>query len=75
MLGPYSAVDKKRKVKSGRRASPEENVEMFCREVSEFWEELPPMIFTSAKSGDGKQSLLNHVATLRQFFREGQRTS
>jgi GTP-binding protein len=41
--------------------------------VSEFWEEMPPMIFTSAKTGDGKQSMLNHVATLRQFFKEGQR--
>ena len=46
---------------------------MFCREVSEYWEEMPPMIFTSSKTGDGKQSVLNHVATLRQFFKEGER--
>jgi len=68
----FTKVDKKRKVKSGVRARPEENVEMFCREVSEYWEEMPPMIFTSSKTGDGKQSVLNHVATLRQFFKEGQ---
>ena len=67
----FTKVDKKRKVKSGKRANPEENVEAFCREVSEYWDELPPMIFTSSKTGDGKQALLNHVATLRQFFREG----
>ena len=69
----FTKVDKKRKIKAGKRARPEENVEMFCREVSEYWEEMPPMIFTSSKSGDGKQSVLNHVATLRQFFKEGQR--
>ena len=69
----FTKVDKKRKVKSGVRARPEENVEMFCREVSEYWEEMPPMIFTSSKTGDGKQSVLNHVATLRQFFKEGER--
>ena len=69
----FTKVDKKRKIKAGKRARPEENVEAFCREVSEYWEEMPPMIFTSSKTGDGKQSVLNHVATLRQFFKEGQR--
>ena len=68
----FTKVDKKRKVKSGKRAKPEENVEAFCREVSEYWEEMPPMIFTSSKTGDGKAALLNHVATLRQFFKEGE---
>ena len=68
----FTKVDKKRKVKSGKRANPEENVEAFCREVSEYWDELPPMIFTSSKTGDGKQAVLNHVATLRQFFRGGE---
>ena len=67
----FTKVDKKRKIKAGKRARPEENVEAFCREVSEYWEEMPPMIFTSSKTGDGKQSVLNHVATLRQFFKEG----
>ena len=62
--------DKKRKVKR-REGRPEENVEMFCREVSEYWEMA--MIFTSSKTGDGKQSVLNHVATLRQFFKEGEK--
>ena len=69
----FTKVDKKRKVSSGKRADPEENVEAFCREVSEYWDELPPMIFTSSKTGDGKQAVLNHIATLRQFFREGQK--
>ena len=41
--------------------------------MSEYWDELPPMIFTSSKTGDGKQAVLNHVATLRQFFREGKK--
>ena len=71
----FTKVDKKRKVKNGVRARPEENVEMFCREVSEYWEEMPPMIFTSSKTGDGKQSVLNHVATLRQFFKEGEKSA
>jgi hypothetical protein len=35
MLGSYSAVDKKRKVK-GDRGRPEENVEKFCREVGAY---------------------------------------
>ena len=69
----FTKVDKKRKVSAGKRADPEENVEAFCREVSEYWDELPPMIFTSSKTGDGKQAVLNHIATLRQFFREGQK--
>ena len=49
----FTKVDKKRKIKAGKRARPEENVENFCREVSEYWEEMPPMIFTSSKTGDG----------------------
>jgi len=66
----FTKVDKRRKVKTGKRADPAENVERFCREVSEYWDELPPMLYTSAANGEGKREVLNHIATLRQFFKK-----
>jgi GTP-binding protein len=67
----FTKVDKKRKKGSGgQRVNPQENVEEFCREVSEYWDELPPMLYTSAVNGEGKRDVLNHIATLRQFFKK-----
>lgn len=66
----FTKVDKRKKVKTGKRADPAENVERFCREVSEYWDELPPMLYTSAANGEGKRAVLNHIATLRQFFKK-----
>ena len=67
----FTKVDKKRKKGSGgTRVNPQENVEEFCREVSEYWDELPPMLYTSAVNAEGKRDVLNHIATLRQFFKK-----
>ena len=66
----FTKVDKRKKVGAGKRANPAENVEEFCREVSEYWDELPPMLYTSSANGEGKREVLNHIATLRQFFKK-----
>ena len=35
------------------------------------FERLPPFVFTSANSGEGKKELLNHIATIREFMKTG----
>ena len=67
----FTKADKKRKAKGGKRATPAEHVEMFADEISEMFEELPPFVFTSANSGEGKKELLNHIATIREFMKTG----
>ena len=67
----FTKADKKRKAKGGKRATPAEHVEMFADEISEMFEELPPFVFTSANSGEGKKELLNHIATIREFMKKG----
>jgi len=69
----FTKADKKRKAKGGKRATPAEHVEMFADEISEMFEELPPFVFTSANSGEGKKELLNHIATIREFMKKGGR--
>lgn len=66
----FTKVDKRRKIKAGKRANPAENIERFCRDASEHWDELPPTLYTSAETGEGKREVLNHIATLRQFFKK-----
>jgi GTP-binding protein len=66
----FTKVDKRRKIKAGKRADPAENIERFCRDASEHWDELPPTLYTSAETGEGKREVLNHIATLRQFFKK-----
>jgi len=67
----FTKVDKRRKrATGGTRVNPQENVEEFCREVSQYWDELPPMLYTSAVNAEGKREVLNHIATLRQFFKK-----
>ena len=65
----FTKTDKKRKAKGGKRATQAEHVEMFADAVSEMFEELPPFIFTSANSGEGKKELLHHIATIREFMK------
>ncbi|CAL6288867.1 unnamed protein product [Bathycoccus prasinos] len=67
----FTKADKKRKAKGGKRATPAEHVDMFADEISEMFEELPPFVFTSANSGEGKKELLNHIATIREFMKNG----
>ena len=67
----FTKADKKRKAKGGKRATPAEHVDMFADEISEMFEELPPFVFTSANSGEGKKELLNHIATIREFMKYG----
>jgi len=66
----FTKVDKRKKIATGKRVNPQENVEIFCREVSQYWDELPPMLYTSSVNGEGKKDVLNHIATLRQFFKK-----
>lgn len=66
----FTKVDKRKKIATGKRVNPQENVEIFCREVSQYWDELPPMLYTSSANGEGKRDVLNHIATLRQFFKK-----
>jgi GTP-binding protein len=67
----FTKADKKRKAKGGKRATPAEHVDMFADEISEMFEESPPFVFTSANSGEGKKELLNHIATIREFMKNG----
>lgn len=40
----------------------------FVQELLKNWEDLPPMLVTSSRSGQGKAELLGHIAQLREAF-------
>ena len=68
----FTKVDKRKKIAAGKRANPQETMEEFCREAMDNWDwdELPPMIYTSSETAEGKREVLNHIASLRQFFKK-----
>lgn len=41
------------------------------QELLKNWDDLPPMLATSSKSGAGKSELLAHIAQLRELFNKG----
>jgi hypothetical protein len=42
-----------------------------AQELLKNWEELPPMLVTSSRSGSGKSELLAHIAQLKELFNKG----
>ncbi len=56
---PFSIVfTKKDKLSTSKFAL---NIENYKNKLSEEWEELPPMFYTSAEKRDGKEELLNYI--------------
>lgn len=52
----FTKVDKKRKVRPGKRTNAMENVEKFQFELGQTWAEFPPMVLTSSSAMIGKQA-------------------
>ncbi len=42
------------------------NIKMMKQALSELWEELPPMLFTSSLTGYGRETLLNQIEQINQ---------
>eukprot|EP00898_Chlorokybus_atmophyticus_P002129 jgi/Chlat1/2917/Chrsp2S04668 len=63
----FTKCDKQKKKKKNA-GTIESNVQAFEDLLSETWDELPPFFLTSAKTGQGKQELLNHIASLRNYW-------
>ncbi len=42
------------------------NMKKYEEQLLEYWEELPPVFYTSAKSGDGSEQLLSFIDDLNQ---------
>ena len=57
-------------MKASKAPPPKENIAAFEAALGKTWEELPPRFMTSAKTGDGRQPLLNHLASLRGLLWE-----
>lgn len=56
---PFSIVFTKKDKLS--QAKFTENIEKYKVKLSEEWEELPPMFFTSAEKREGREELLNYI--------------
>jgi GTP-binding protein len=37
------------------------SVERYCKTLSEQWEELPPMFYSSSEKGTGREEILNFI--------------
>lgn len=48
----------------------EQNIEAFRAALSEYWESLPPQFVTSARSGAGRQELLEFIGTVNARIQE-----
>lgn len=60
----FIKVDKRKKVGVGKRVNSAENVEEFCCEVSEYWDELLFMFYILFVNGEGKCEVLNYIVML-----------
>ena len=56
---PFSIVFTKKDKLTNAKFS--ENIESYKKKLSEEWEELPPMFFTSAEKREGKEILLDYI--------------
>lgn len=73
----YQGLD--RRTPAGKRspssslhpAGPAPALPPLPQELLKNWDELPPMLATSSKSGAGKSELLAHIAQLRELFNKG----
>jgi len=49
----------------------EANLQVYRDALLETWEELPPMLLTSAIKGRGREEVLNHISEVNAFFDGG----
>lgn len=63
----YTKWDKKKKLKQGKRSNPIEHASMFADALASTWDELPPMLATSATTYAGRDELLLHLAYVRSL--------
>ena len=49
----------------------ENNLELFRKKLSEFWDELPPIFATSAMSGVGKDEFLDYINHTNEEIKKG----
>ncbi len=61
---PFSIVFTK--IDKSSKSRIEENILDFKTELNKFWEELPPIFQTSAKTGSGREEILEYIFKLNQ---------
>ena len=63
---PFAIIfTKTDKISKGKLA---ENVEIYRKKMLENWEELPPMLFSSAEKKEGKEELLTHIEGINKLI-------
>jgi GTP-binding protein len=50
------------------------NEEAYRHKLLEQWEELPPMVVTSAEKGDGREALLDYIDSLNTLYHDQKKT-
>ena len=50
------------------------NEEAYRHKLLEEWEELPPIVVTSAEKGDGREALLDYIESLNTLFHDQKKT-
>ena len=64
---PFAIVfTKKDKLSTAKFA---ENIEKYKQKLSEEWEELPPMFYTSSEKYEGKEELLNYIEEINKSLK------
>lgn len=66
---PLSIVFTKTDKESQREVTA--NAEAFRTAMRETWEELPPMFFTSAQTGYGRDKVLDYIESMNRSLQEG----
>ena len=49
------------------RSAAKKNVEAYCSQLLEQWEELPPIFVTSSEKGEGRDQLLDYIDQLNKL--------
>ncbi|NDV47506.1 YihA family ribosome biogenesis GTP-binding protein [Paludibacter sp. 221] len=65
---PFSIVFTKKDKLSSTRFT--ENIENYKQKLSEEWEELPPIFYTSSEKREGKDELLTYIDEINQSIKE-----
>jgi GTP-binding protein len=50
------------------------NEEVYRHKLLEEWEELPPIVVTSAEKGDGREALLDYINSLNTLYHDQKKT-
>ena len=46
------------------------NIDLYKREMMKYWEELPPIFLTSAKTGLGKDEILDYIGEVNKLYND-----